>query len=174
MENYCMKNIALNTLKYTGIVTLSQYIGSKKIEIAKKHNIGGSPLFSFLARCLIGDFTTAKLARPAKIRLLEYKINNTGDTEYTAKSGFINLLTMPEILDPMQCRVRYSFIVPKDHFSSINFAQSQFGIGLYTANATNESDFAAFCKLDGLSENNLINASLVVDWELIISNTKVE
>ena len=59
-----MKNTAINTLKYTGIVTLSQYIGSKKRQIARMHNEGGDALFRFLANCLAGDFTTAKLTMP--------------------------------------------------------------------------------------------------------------
>ena len=74
-----MKNIATNTLGYTGIVTLSQYINSKKIKIAQVHNEGSYPLFNFLSDCLLGDFSIAALALPNKIMLLK-----KDDNDYTA------------------------------------------------------------------------------------------
>ena len=65
-----MKNTAINTLNYTGIVSLSQCIGNRKIKIAQMHNTGGASLFNFLANCLIGNFTTAKINYPTKIKLI--------------------------------------------------------------------------------------------------------
>ena len=44
-----MTNTAVNTLTYTGIVTLSQYIENKKVKIGQTHNKGGAPLFKFLS-----------------------------------------------------------------------------------------------------------------------------
>lgn len=169
-----MKNIALNTLKYTGIVTLSQYVGSKKVKVARHHNTGGTSLFNFLADCLIGDFAMAKATRPIKIMLVKRTKEESGGVttyNYEQKSGFIFVLTTPEkVQSNTQCRVRYSFIIPKDQIESINDFED-FGIGLYTAGAVEvePENFAAFCELD-LSKNSLISASLVVDWELIVSN----
>ncbi len=180
-----MKNTAINTLNYTGIVTLSQYIGSQRIELARKHNSGGSPLFDFLADCLIGNFTMAKLLRPTKIMLVKRTENKDPTTgavssySYESKSGFIYLLTKPEkIYSSTQCKVRYSFIVPKDQLESIT-DYKDLGIGLYTnavADSATDSgsleNYAAFCLLDNndLSKSTRIGAALVVDWELIISN----
>ena len=176
-----MKNIATNTLKYSGIVTLSQYYGSKKIKIAQFHNAGGSPLFDFLADCLAGDFTMATLTRPTKIMLIE-RTNPDDESavpEYgqpNNSTGFTYLLTKPEKIpsnDGMS-RVRYSFIVQKETINSISNFDNLY-LGLYTNEATfdNAGDYAAICKLS-LTKNNLINASLAVDWELTISNISEE
>ncbi len=177
-----MKNTAINTLGYTGIVTLSQYIGSQKIELARKHNSGGGPLFDFLADCLIGDFSRAKILRPTKIMLVKRTKNLTprgtsSDYSYTSMSGFIYLLTKPEkIYNPTQSKVRYSFIIPKDQLENMTDFEG-LHIGLYTnAVTTSESEdlknYAALCELQSadLSNSIRIGASLVVDWELIISN----
>ena len=65
-----LKSSTTSRVEYTGIVRLSQYTGGKKFTIAEMHNVGGKPLFDFLADCLIGDFDLAKLDRPTKILLL--------------------------------------------------------------------------------------------------------
>ena len=181
-----MKNIATNTLSYTGIVTLSQYIGTKKIELAQIHNTGGSSLFSFLADCLRGNFDYAKVNYPAKIKLLEQEVIDVDSHKYNynSLSGFIFLRTPPELgtvpegeSSSGQCRVKYSFMIPRDLIAIIANEPSGsrgLGLGLYSRGAleSEPENFAAFCLLTelSLSRNNLMNASLLVDWELIISN----
>lgn len=162
-----MKNIALNTLRYTGVVTLSQYVNSKKIKIAQIHNEGGNPLFSFLTDCLLGDFELAKLDRPTKIMLL-LKNTTENETTYTSASGFVYLIGKPEkISKTASSGVRYSFVVPRDMIESAQYDS----IGLYT-NSTSESDcnnYAAVCDLD-ITDDISSSAALVIDWELNISN----
>ena len=159
-----MSNTAINTLKYTGIVTLSQYIGSKKFEIAKIHNAGGNPLFNFLSDCLVGDFDIARLSRPTKIMLLD----KDTDGSYISKSGFIYLISKPEKDSNSHGTVHYNFTVARDVLDGTSFSS----IGLYTDN-TSTSDvqsFAAVCDVD-LSVYNLSSSSaLLIDWELNISN----
>lgn len=168
-----MKNKAINRLNYTGIVTLSQYRGNKKIKIAQVHNTGGNPLFRFLADCLIGDYTIAKATRPTKIMLLK-QTEDKENKSYTKESGFIYLLTKPtKIEEDLQIRVRYSFMIPQAQIESLN-DYTDLGIGLYTDDAVGitEDDiknYAAFCKVD-LSGKNFTGAALLVDWDLIISN----
>jgi hypothetical protein len=157
-----MKNIAINTLKYTGIVTLSQYIGNKKIKVAQMHNNGGSPLFNFLTDCLVGDFENARLNRPTKIKLLSY---NTESKAYEAVSGFITLLYPAEKVDGPA--VRYSFMISKEFIASADFTNLY--LGLYTSATTDVNNFAAICKLN-ISKTSLTNVALLVDWELAISN----
>lgn len=171
-----MRNRAINSLKYTGIVTLSQYIGSKKVKLSQVHNSGGNSLFDFLADCLVGDFTVAKATRPTKIMLIQGsaekdEYGNTVFERPLGGGGFIYLLTKPEkIYDSTKSVVRYSFVIPKDIIVSIA-AFDQLYIGLYTDSATLDepNNYAAICKLD-VSVTNLASAALVVDWELIISN----
>lgn len=161
-----MKNKALNTLGYTGIVTLSRNVGSKKIKIAQVHNTGASSLFDFLSDCLIGEFEVARLTRPAKIKLLY-----VDGSSYSSASGFIGLLTKPvKVHEPNQSRIRYSFVIPRDYLEGIDSFNS-LGLGLYANGALDSKleDFSAFCALD-LDKNALTGASLVVDWELVISN----
>lgn len=155
-----MKSKVLNTLNYTGVVTLSQYIGNKKIKIAQIHNKGGNPLFNFFTNCLIGEFAKASASRPEKIALF----NLNGNT-YDSVTGFVNMYTPAKKTDVN--KVKYSFMITKDKFESATFTDLH--IGLYTHGATDLQDYAAICKVD-IENTALINAALVVDWELAISN----
>lgn len=176
-----MKNTALNTLTYTGIVTLSRYVGSKKVKISQTHNTGGAPLFDFLADCLCGDFDIAKAKQPAKIKILKQILGEpdviTGkrDYQYEEASHFIKLLTKPEKKQSAtQSYVRYSFMVPRDIVEGLTNYES-LGIGLYTnsvpdnATTADLANFAAFVLLEA-EQTALANTALVVDWDLVISN----
>lgn len=172
-----MKNTAINTLGYTGTVTLSRYIGSKKIKIAQVHNTGGSPLFDFFSECLLGNFDVAKIIRPNKIMFLKYEdivdeATNTEARVYSRVSGIVSALTAPEkvySLDNNKSTVRYSFMVSRDMLESLSDFNS---IGLYTNNSTEDdyANFAAFCPVN-ITKNDISSSSvLVIDWELSISN----
>lgn len=172
-----MKNIASNTFGYTGIVTLSQYIGQKKVKLAQIQNTGGQALFNFFSECLTGNWEVAKATKPTKILLLNYEEvpGANGDIQLSVRDagvGFIWLTTNPEkVYNPSACTVRYSFMISGDMLRTTEFN----GIGLYT-NAATEYDYnnyAAFCKVDKLSEMVITPSSvLVVDWELNILNKK--
>ena len=169
-----MKNIAINTLKYTGIVTLSQYIGAKKVKIAQIHNDGGDALFEFFASGLIGDFTMAKALRPTKIMLL--KQTNTPENpiyETTDNADFYYLLTRPEKVSGVGVsKVKYSFLIPKEVIDNLpDFDKICLGLYSDAATADKPNNYSAVCRL-GLSKNNVVSASLVVDWELVVSNTR--
>ena len=69
-----MKNTALNTLNYTGIVTLSQYVGKTKLQIAQFHNTGNTSLFSFLANCLAGEFDKVKSHTPTLVKVIHHLV----------------------------------------------------------------------------------------------------
>jgi hypothetical protein len=157
-----------NTLGYTGIVTLSQYIGGKKVKIAEKHNTGGKPLFEFLADCLVGDFDIAKLDLPNKILLLNK--DDDGSIAKANNTDFIYLTSKPgKVENATEGIVKYSFIILQEIFSGTNFN----AIGLYTNSATTEDveNFAAFCDIDTRALNDISMSSvLVLDWELHLSN----
>ena len=170
-----MKNTAINSLGYTGIVTLSQYIQNNKIPITKAYNKGRSSLFNFLSDCLKGDFELAKLSLPSNIMLLNAEINSeTGEIDqFTAASGVIALSTIatPEkALDESSGRVRYSFIVTRDQLETESFN----AIGLYAKGIKPEycQYNMAYCILDESvnSANLSVSSALVVDWDLIITN----
>jgi hypothetical protein len=166
-----MKNIALNTLTYTGVVTLSQYIGQKKVKIAQIHNKGGNPLFDFLSDCLIGEIDSARAKKPEKIRLVILDDTNT-PYEFAPGSSFIYPQVQPKKgTRPDESQVTYSFLIPRELFENISITDSNLGLGLYPNSATESGidNYAAFCLLgDALNAN--LKASLVVDWKLIISN----
>ena len=166
-----MKNIAKNTLKYTGIVTISQVIGKKKIELAKVHNRGSNSLFNFLSDCLIGDFDTARLDRPTKIMLLQEEHNEeTGEIlSIVPVSGFIYRITTPEkVYNDYAGAVRYSFIINRDMLESLDFNC----IGLYSDSklVTDYNEYAALCSINVEKERATAASALLVDWELQISN----
>ena len=175
-----MKNTAINTIKYTGIVTLSQYTGSKKVKIAQLHNAGGDSLFRFLANCLVGDFTAARLLRPTKIMLVKLKNPSSfaeGFERLSTSAGFTYQLTKPEIVytkDSSSSRVRYSFVIAKEEVVNIDKFENLY-MGLYTDDVTlnNPDDYAAICKLD-IVKSSIANASLAIDWELVISNAETK
>jgi hypothetical protein len=164
-----MKNTAINTLGYTGMVTISQYIGTKKVEIAKIHNAGGNPLFNFLADCLKGDFDVAKVSRPTKIMLLTRVVDGESYS-YVPASRFIYLRSKPEkVYSTTEGIVRYSFMISRDILTSTDFN----GIGLYADSATKDdiSKFSAFCEIKDLG--TVTNSSvLVLDWELVVHNAE--
>jgi hypothetical protein len=162
-----MKGKTTNTYKYTGTVTLSQYIGDKKLQIAKIHNAGENPLFDFLADCLTGDFELAVKNRPNKIRLLYSENQDCTITSY--RSDFILINSPPTKLlnssDTPFGGVTYSFVIPYDQIWQGGFNL----IGLYCATAQGDSAMpAALCQV---GELNLTQSSVVLlDWELKISN----
>jgi hypothetical protein len=167
-----MKNIAKNTISYTGVVTISRYSNDKKIEIMKVHNQGRNPLFDFLADCLVGDYTKASISIPDKIMLLKA---SEDDTQLTASSGFIHVLTPPEkITREHESCARYSFLVTSDKIE-----KSFNRIGLYTKAATDDINelwnYAAYCNINEINNTGRsAAAALVIDWELIISNSTKE
>ena len=169
-----MKNIAINSLKYTGIVTLSQYSGNKKLTIATLHNEGGDALFDFLASCLVGDFARARVYRPTKVMLIERKSDSGGNFVYSSPSGgggMNYILATPEkVYSAGICKVRYSFIISKDDLEGItNFDDLYLGLYPDKADENEPENFAALCKL-AITRTDIANAVLAVDWELIISN----
>ena len=172
-----MKNLALNSLTYTGIVTLSQYIGTKKVKIAQFHNTGGDALFNFFIDCLVEEnLDTIKARRPKKVMLVQrYLVGETvtdGYYRYTPASGFIYMQTNGERVENEIGRVRYKFVISRDQLDAVS-DYNNLGLGLYSQNATdvdaNNGNHLAFCMLN-FSRNALANSSLVVDWELSISN----
>lgn len=167
-----MKSLAINTLGYTGVVTLSRYRNNKKRELIKVHNAGKSPLFDFLADCLVGDYEAAAQSRLTQIKLLKVTPGE-GETEnIDSASGFISLMTTPEKINRTDAGgVRYSFIITRDMVLDTNFNR----IGLYTKTATDLTldEYAAFCDIpdsSGTSGSLSASSALLIDWELIISN----
>lgn len=168
-----MKNKAINTLNYSGIVTLSRIDGAKKIKIAQVHNEGHNPLFKFLADCLVGDFHN--IERPAKIKLLKLE-RSTGEDNVTIEdykdiTGSIHLLKQPKAeYDASRSLVRYSFIIPRDYIEGLD-DMNDLWLGLYTLGTSDSdtADFAACCEI-ALNQSAIAGAALAVDWELIISN----
>lgn len=178
-----MKNTAINSLDYTGIVTISRYNGSKKIQLAQMQNEGGNALFNFLSDCLIGDFKNAELNRPNKIKLLKYVTEDDSGNPLEApyhesKSGFIYLLSKPEkVYSDTKGIVRYSFKISSDMIESTTFDS----IGLYTS-GTNDTDIENWAAVvhnvdDKLQTQNISStaiSALIIDWELNISNKNKE
>lgn len=169
-----MKNKAINTFEYTGIVTLSQYIGTKKVKIAQLQNEGSYSLFNFFADCLLGDFDVAKINRPTKIMLL-HKDSTTG--EYQSMSGFIFQTSKPEkvFTTTTKITVRYSFIIPRELVNSIS-SKAISHIGLYANSAKNEevNEFSAIVKFNQGDDTTSESSVIVVDWYLNISNKNKE
>lgn len=174
-----MNNSALSGLRYTGIVTLSQYINGKKRIIGKIKNTGGLPLFDFFTDCLIGNYEAAQFNRPSKIMLLKQNLNNTESSELVPVSGFIYMISRPEkvassklfsdILDNTEIAsvACLSFLVPATAISE-TFTH----IGLYT-DSTGLHDIEAYAAL--VPVNTALNFTsesvLLLDWYLIVSNS---
>ena len=160
-----MKNTAINSLSYTGTVTLSQYAGTKKLVVAKIHNTGLNRLFSFLSDCLIGDFEAAKVNRPDKIMLLK----KDSDGDYVKASDFIYFLSSPEkVYSTSASIVKYSFIIPRDML-----LKDFHGIGLYAYIDKEYTNPAAYCAIDKDKIKLSTSSVLVVDWELNIANRTI-
>lgn len=167
-----MKSTVMDTLRYAGIVTLSQHTGAKNFTIAKNHNEGGMKLFNFLADCLLGDYKLAENDRPVRIMLLN--IDNAGNNRKAGPAcHFINLYSQPErVYSDSEGIVRYSFMIPSEQLIGASFN----AVGLYTKDETNLDNYSAICRLSRSISNNTISLSsiLMLDWELHIFNSQVE
>lgn len=173
-----MKSNTISALAYSGIVTLSQNIGGKKVCLQKIHNAGSNKLFSFLADCIAGDFELAKLDRPTKIMLLNVQKNVGTESEgdiINRASSFIYLLSKPERVYSASSgvaseTVRLSFVIPRALLEGATFNR----IGLYSDSAT-ELDYespAAYCEISTTESVSSMSSSsvLLIDWDLTISN----
>jgi hypothetical protein len=169
MSRKNIKGVITDTIGYTGVVTLSTRVRGKEVKLATIHNNGGWPLFDFLADCLVGNFDTAKIARPNRILLLN--IDDSNSITKANDTGFIPLASVPEkVYNDAEGIVKYRFTIPQDYFVGTNFN----AVGLYTGTATDADveNYAAFCYIgDKLSISDLkISSVLLLDWELHISN----
>lgn len=178
-----MNNGALSGLRYTGVVTLSQYINGKKRIIGKVKNTGGLPLFDFFTDCLIGNYDTAQFNRPSKIMLLKHTkqvdTNGNESAELVPVSGFIYMINRPEkvtgselfgsIIDTdVASAACLSFLVPATAISE-TFTH----IGLYTDSAGlyDIDNYAALVPVDIANFNFTSESVLLLDWYLIVSNS---
>ena len=171
-----MKSKVKSSINYTGTVTLSMYRGSKKIKLLQVHNKGNNQLFEFLGHCFLGETALAEAKRPSKIRLLS--IPDSGDLS-PASSGFIGIFSPPTVsTSEGSCKITYSFLIPRDQFTTLTTVDN-LGLGLYSKNTSVGEeyiyDYVAICKFGELPKkltatDLVINSSLVVDWELSISN----
>lgn len=175
-----MTNKILNSVGYSGKVTLSIQEGNKILKTQEFNNSGTSHLFSFFAHCLMGNFDEASLYRPTKIRLLKVNIDESTGAETSAEdaSGLIYLRSRPErIYNPKTQgeTVKLSFMVPRTMISAVGFNR----IGLYPHFASIEDiyDYSAYCDLSGNEDLGVesynawtLSSVLLVDWELTVSN----
>jgi hypothetical protein len=163
-----MNNTAANTLGYTGVVTLSQYIKGKKVKIAQVHNTGTNSLFNFLADCLCGDLSVASISRPSKIKLL-HQSNPEDPTSISSVSGFLYVQTKPEklydVVEKNSISVVYSFVIPKEYLES-SFNK----LGLYADSENDITNYAAVCDIESGNFSIASSSVLVIDWALTLSN----
>lgn len=174
-----MNNGALSGLRYTGIVTLSQYINGKKRIIGKIKNTGGLPLFDFFTDCLIGNYETAQFNRPSKIMLLKYS-DNAESPELIPVSGFIYMISRPEKVNGSDLFSDFfdnigtasvaclSFLVPAN---AINETFTHIGLYTDSAGLYNINDYAALVPVDMANTNFTSESVLLLDWYLIVSNS---
>ena len=168
------KNKAIKALTYTGIVTLSQYVGTKKRMVYKTHNKGGPVLFNFFINCLIGDFNKANQSLPTKVMFLTQEADAESTYIPVKPEAFTHLLTTPErdYKGDVPC-VRYSFVIPKERVAAARTNEKIY-LGLYNDENTDPASvdlaqkFMALCEVDITGSS--ANAALVVDWELYVSN----
>jgi hypothetical protein len=173
-----IKNATKNTFTYSGKVTLSQYIGTKKVVIGQTNNSGGKPLFDFLVNCFTGNFNTAKVLLPRKIGL--YIKNTDGNI---SGYDFYGLITPAKKVNSTASNgtVRYSFSIPFEVISGIDSFAEAF-IGLYPENpvvisndANDEyENYLANFSLKDLNRSLFLNSALVVDWDLQVGNASTD
>jgi hypothetical protein len=171
-----MKNIAKNTLRYAGTVTLSQLVGDKKIKVAQVHNAGSYSLFNFFSDCLVGDFDIAKANRPTKIRLLSYVDEDANGNKlekgyYESRSDYYYLYAKPEkSYNNGKSTVRYSFTIPRLDVEGLGSDCNRIALYTNSTGYTEIDNFAAICTLNLREQNYSAASALLIDWELNIMN----
>ncbi len=182
-----MTDTYLDSLQYTGTIIVKEFKGKELIKINKFHNQGCDPLFRFFAKCLGGDFASAKLLKPTKIKLFDV-INKNSDSpagfDFSTTSmrnvstDFIYLDTnvfVQEDKATFRFSIPYSYLIGS--FLSV--------IGLYADSETNDKAPCAYYLLtkEVVQNYNKIlewdpvdirdknhNFSLLVEWTMQVSN----
>lgn len=142
-EKTCSSTLKIN---YRGEVSvqIKEKKANKVLATYTNHNKGNDPLFTFLALCLAGEYSTADATRPFKIKLFyNDELPNNGEkttpvtAEVKAASSFISMNTAPDVHGNS---VTYHFTVPYSYIISDKVNQ----ICLYGADEKNLENYSAY------------------------------
>lgn len=185
---------------YSGKVKVTVVDDRKVVSRKIGHNAGGQPLFLFLAQCLCGNYENAKTSQPLKIKLfynnttdkniaidnIKNWVNSASNTSIEEASNFIfvNAPSVPEEIKDekgnkngykaiLHFRVPFSFVTRNEINQICLYAQNEIDPKKYSAyylftDSTNKE------KLAPIKVNNQqASYSLIIEWELNISNVEV-
>lgn len=158
-----MHNIT-QTIKYRGKVVVKAIKDGKETLICETHNQGGSPLFAFLNKCLIGAYDTS--LRPKYITA-----SDENDTR------IIPLYPVSRTFITTARNVQYTFTVPAASFGSGTFKIKKLYLycDAYRGSSETLSDWSAQIELDNIETfNTTAQDTLIIEWTLALSSTDEE
>lgn len=170
-------------INYTGKVTISVLNGNRVVSKNQYHNAGTEYLFSFLCNCLCGK--ASSLERPTMIRLFTIDADDSPENPHwnsdtIASSPVIyDIPPLPGRIDgdPNGYKVLYHFRIPYSFLRRFEIAK----MALYApANVDGLEKMSAYFLITEqgvfkpipLPVSAYNNYSIVVEWELQITNNK--
>ena len=160
----------MNSLTYTGNVTVSIVKNKTIIKTYHGHNSGSKELFHFFAYALAGKYKIAESLRPLRIMLFE---KTTDKPEGQAVSNYIGInvpTTVEATTDNTSYKATLHFLIPYTYITGNK-------VDIYKLYPLNSADALAIFDAEAagqaidLSNINKAKYSLIVDWELLVSNT---
>lgn len=168
-----------SSISYIGEVSLCIMHGSRKVRSLSAHNKGTLSLMSFLAKCLGGEYDSAKAPRYVRMFYIEESTGElsadalTSETEKTVQQIASNFL--PEYASNAsdeEASVTMSFLVPYSLMKNNNAGVGTKcnALGIYSSDdAVQQSSALAFVKLD--KDVELTDGeSLMVSWKMTLKN----
>ena len=160
-----------SSISYTGKVKIEFLHGNKVVKTLKKKNTGMMPLFSFLARCLAGDFDSN--GYPRYIRLFsgdswEHR-NEVTTAAIPASSVGINLSSLSDD----KAVVAFEFLIP---YSMLPNGTSATMLAIYsnTNRVKRESPSAYIILGDEDEIEGDGKSNIKVTWSMMVSNAPDE
>jgi len=167
-------------LTYNGNITVTIVDGDRLISTKTYHNNAAQKLFQFFIASLRGEFTAAKNTRPCRLVLFRRGDEETSASEIN--STYWNdtyRVSTPVLYDTTivknntnDCSVTYHFKIP---YAQLTVGSKITKLGLYPNTISSFSN--DLCAYRFLSTEEAItieggsgNFTLIVDWELVISN----
>lgn len=176
--------VSSNCTNYIGTVTISVFQNERLLSKQTDHNAGMNNLFSFIANCLAGNWTTAKSTKPCKLALLRQAEGEDLKTSTpTATTSYKYWETKYFVANPIiydtaalntasdtQGSVTYHFRVP---FLSLLSGAKVHKLLLLPSESTKvTSDACAYFILkEGINIPEIGgNYTIIVDWTLTFQN----
>ena len=176
------KKKSVNSLAYSGNVTIQVLHGNKVVSSRKVHNAGRKPLFDFITYCLGNNYPESMAPRFLRV----YNCNSepqesTLSTTLTSSNEMSDIVAFSSITYSydsvnIASQVNFSFLIPGSHIINSEVSHAIDTLALYSSDTFNDrGDPLAYLFLKDSQGNRdpieiTSGVNLVIIWSLSIGN----